>query len=126
MGIMETPLADRVHCLTYLERAVLRLYIEYAHMDKGGVTHVSQARIIKEIGAARDKVFAVSKKLEERGFIELVRSPGRPAIATVQFPVIISKIITDDPELWESMPDPVKKRLPQPEPPPLFEDQPMF
>lgn len=125
MGVVETPLADRLHCLTYLERAVLRLLIEHANDQHGDTTFLGQQGLAHLLNATRPKVWEATKMLLERGFIEVERRPGKSSITTIIYPAIVDEL-QRTPGVWESVPKMTRKRFKDHPPPPLFEDEPMF
>lgn len=125
MGVIETPLADRLHCLTYLERSVLRLLIEHANDQQGDTTFLGQQGLAQQLGASRDRVLKAQKMLLERGFIEVEKRPGKSSVTTINYPAIVAEL-QKSPGLWEKVPTMTRKRFKDLPPPPLFEDEPMF
>lgn len=125
VGVVETPLADRLHCLTYLERAVLRLLIEHANEQAGGVTFLGQQGLAQLLNSERARVIEAQRMLLERGFIETEKRPGKSSITTIIYPAIVDEL-QRTPGVWESVPKMTRKRfeqLPRPSP---ADDEPMF
>lgn len=108
MGVVEVPLAARLHGLTYLERAVLGLLIEHAGAGDGE-TFLGQVGIAKQLGAARSKVFDAYKSLLKQGYIEAQARPGKSSITTVIYPAIIADL--QGAGLWESVPKMTRKKF---------------
>lgn len=108
MGVVEVPLAARLHGLTYLERQVLGLLIEHAGAV-AGETFLGQAGIAKQLGAARSKVFDAYKSLLNQGYIEARPRPGKTSITTVIYPAIIADLQRAG--LWESVPKMTRKKF---------------
>lgn len=125
VGVVETPLADRLHCLTYLERAVLRLLIEHANDQHEDTTFLGQQGLAQLLNATRPKVWEATKMLHEHGFIETEKRPGKSSITTIIYPAIVAEL-QRTPGVWESVPKMTRKRfeqLPRPSP---ADDEPMF
>lgn len=109
MGVVEVPLAARLHGLTYLERSVLGLLIEHANDQKGDTATLGQVGIAKQLGAARSKVFDAYKSLLKQGYIEARPRPGKSSITTVIYPAIIADLQRAG--LWESVPKMTRKKF---------------
>lgn len=109
MGVVEVPLAARLHGLTYLERQVLGLLIEHANDQRGDTATLGQVGIAKQLGAHRDGVNVACKRLAELGYIETQPRPGKSSITTICYPAIIADL--QGAGLWESVPKMTRRKF---------------